>query len=373
MSKNNQQMIISDFNLEKLSTKELSKHLEATIDIGSNMIIFGRRGIGKTVICKQVIKNKNINEIYINVSVLERPDLYGFPSLFNKSSDNFVNFLLPYFYKPLIEGDKKCVILLDEVDKAGSELWAPLLELTQFHTINGKTLPNLQSVIMTGNLISEGGARPCLPLLDRAEKYLIEADANSWLEWAGTEGRIHPSITAYIHDHPNDLFGKADLAEDIYSDSSPRGWERASILAYACEKANYDSFLLNKKVCGCVGKDSGLRFQNYYEYYQILLPLIDSIFSGKKNVILEYEKLEISKQLVTTMIVAARFASLLDQSETKPISKSIYDNIGKFLGKASSELALISIRSQIGYNRVFNHNLMEHPSWDVLFSFSKTI
>jgi hypothetical protein len=266
------QLSSSDFNLEKLNTKDLSEHVASTIQIGGNIAVFGRRGTGKTEISKQEIKKANSHEVYINLSVLERVDLGGYPDIMGRNAAisearrKFVDFLLPQFYEPMLEGKQSVVALLDEVDKADPSLWAPLLEFTQFRSINGRKLPNLGAVIMTGNLISEGGARPSLPLLDRAEKYLVEADATSWLEWAGKSGHIHSSITAYVYDHPKDLFGAVD-PEDRYADPSPRGWARASEILHKGEEKGWSPTLLNKKVCGCVGKDAGIRYSNYYEHY----------------------------------------------------------------------------------------------------------
>jgi hypothetical protein len=357
-----QQAAMSDFNLEKLSTKDLSEHVSASIALGGNIAIFGRRGTGKTEISKQEIKKSDMTEIYINLSVMERVDLGGYPNIMaGAQQKKFVDFLLPQFYEAMLDGNKKVVALLDEVDKADPSLWAPLLEFTQFRSINGRKLTNLQAVIMTGNLISEGGARPSLPLLDRAEKYLIEADATSWLEWAGKSGHIHPSITAYITDHPKDLFGAID-PEDRYADPSPRGWARASELLYKGEEKGWSPSLLNKKVCGCVGKDAGIKYSNYYEHYQQLLPMIEQIYQGK-DVSSTYNTLEPTKRLVACMITCARLATQLDQSsETEPPPS--VKHVGKFLQKVSYENVLVAVRSQIQIERFVRFNLDEHPDWE---------
>lgn len=369
MSTQQQQMASSDFNLQKLNTKELSEHIAATIQVGSNISIFGRRGTGKTEISKQEIKNAGAKEIYINLSVMERVDLGGYPDIMSSNLQRkFVDFLLPQFYEAMMEGDVPCVALLDEVDKADTSLWAPLLELTQFHSINGKKLKNLHSIIMTGNLLSEGGARPSLPLLDRSEKYLAEADASSWLEWAGKSGHIHPSITAYITDHPKDLFGAVD-PEERYADPSPRGWHGASELLFKGEEKKWSSSLLNKKVCGRVGKDAGIKYSHYYEHYQQLLPLVEDIFLGK-DVSERYAQFEPTKRLVACMIACARLANQLDKvladdkdpAELANRPDSIA-HIGTFLQKVSYENVLVAVRSQVQVERIVKFALDEDPSW----------
>jgi len=371
MAAQQQQMVSSDFNLEKLQTKELSEHVRASIAIGSNIAIFGRRGTGKTEISKQEIKNAGMHEVYINLSVLERVDLGGYPNIAaSQLHKKFVDFLLPQFYEPMINGNKGVVVLLDEVDKADPSLWAPLLELVQFKSINHTPLPNLRSVIMTGNLISEGGSRPSLPLLDRAEKYLVEADSNSWLEWAGKAGRIHPSITAYIADHPKDLFGDVD-PEDRYADPSPRGWAKASSILYNGEEFKWSVDRLTKKVCGCVGKAAGIKYSNYYKHYQQLLPIVSDIYQGK-DVEKKYNSLEPSKKLVICMIVCARLASHLDKyadkGELPPEVQAYVKHVGCFLQKVNCEDVVVSVRSQLNVKRLSFFELDIHPDWEKVFN-----
>jgi len=366
MAKDNKNiMTTSDFNLEKLNTKELSDHVAATIQVGGNISIFGRRGVGKTEISKQQIKRSGCHELYINLSVMERTDLGGYPSVFSAKNERYVSFLMPKFYEILMEGNEDVVALLDEVDKAEPSLWAPLLEFTQFKSINGTPLKNLKAVIMTGNLISEGGSRPSLPLLDRSEKYLVEADAQSWLEWAGKSGGIHPSITAYISDHPRDLFGNVD-PEDRYADPSPRGWHGASDLLYKGEDKGWSYTMLNKKVCGRVGKDAGIKYSNYYEHYQQLLPMIEDIFKGK-DVSKSYNAMESSKKLVACMITCARLATTLDNVKDEELPPAV-DFVGKFLKKVDHEMVLVSVRSQIQVDRLISHDLNERPEWGELFT-----
>lgn len=360
-------MTSSDFNLEKLNTKDLSEHVGASIKMGGNLAVFGRRGTGKTAISKQEIKKADCLEVYINLSVMERVDLGGYPNVMAASQQKrFVEFLMPAMYQPMIEGKKDVVALLDEVDKADPSLWAPLLEFTQFRSINGTPLPRLKAVVMTGNLISEGGARPSLPLLDRAEKYLVEADVSSWLDWAGKSGRIHPSIAAYIHDHPKDLFGAVD-PEERYSDPSPRGWDRASQILFQGEETGWSHFLLNKKVAGCVGKDAGIRYSHYYEHYMELLPMVENIYAGE-DVSNKYAALEPSKKLVACMIICARFAAQLDSMPNEFEKPASVKPVGKFLNKVSYENVLVAVRSQIQITRLVKHSLDEHPDWSQVLS-----
>lgn len=368
----------SDFNLVILSPQELAENILCTIQAAGNIAIFGRRGGGKTFISKQAISVSKTLEIYLNLSMLERVDLGGYPDMlsardkdpeeFDKSSikKRFLEFIMPWFYKDLMNPDPEApfiTLLLDEVDKTDQSLWAPLLEIIQFHTCNGRALPKLQACIMTGNLAAEGGQRPSLPLLDRAEAYLLESDAHQWQDWAGKSQEIHPSITAYIHDHPDHLFGEVDEG-DNYKSASPRGWHNASKLLKIGEQNKWAVPILVNKVSGCIGKQIGIQFKNYYDHYQVLLPLVDKLFTGKK-ISKEFDKLKPTEQIVAAMITCSRLAGLLDKEKLEKYPP-IAGTIAEFLHSIETEIALIAARSQIGITRIITHGLDDDPGWNKL-------
>ena len=386
-------MQVSDFNLQKITTHDFEKILDSAIQSGSNVAAFGRRGSGKTQICKQRIAaakitreengvkvTRQVREVYINLSVVERTDMGGYPDMFSaakldEQKQRFVKYILPNFFKQLMTGDDPVVVLFDEADKADPSVIAPLLEIVQFHTINGNPLPNLQCCLLTGNLISEGSSRPSLPLLDRAEKYLLEPDVNSWLNWAGKSGRIHPSITAFIYDKNTELYGTQDNS-DNYADPSPRGWELTTGALRFGETNDWSSDLLRLKVSGFVGKRAGLDFQIYYEHYQVLLPLVNKVFDGK-SVSKEFDKREPGKRLIVAMVVCSRLANELDKAKNEhmvaglkgmpPHPKSLAP-VGKFLSSIDEEQSYVAIRTQMQRQRLMDWELLDAPVWTTLLN-----
>ena len=356
------QMIISDFNLLTLDTAQLQTHISCSIDARSNIAIFGRRGVGKTQISKQIIKDKNLHEVYVNLSVFERVDMGGYPDMLSpkQKEEKFINYLLPRIYEPMIVGNKKVVAILDEVDKADPSLWAPLLELLQEKTINGRELPNLLSFILTGNLISEGGFRPSLPLLDRTEKYLVEASVDAWLKWANERNEIHPSVYQYITDHPECLIGTAENT-DHYADESPRGWHNSSKVIRIGEAHAWDVSVITDKICGFVGKKSGSDYKMYFTNYKVLLPLIEKVFHGE-NVKLEWAGLTPTEKLYATIIMCGRLATQLDASKPDNPPEA-FTHVGKFMQSAGDENVLMGIRRQIGPKRIVTWKMDQNPYW----------
>ena len=368
-----QSTIASDYNLLTLNTEQYSQHLAASLAVGSNLAIFGRRGIGKTAIIEQEIKKAGMIEAYINLSVLERVDLGGYPKLLNgEDRKRFVEYMLPSFFQPMVEGNAPVVALLDEVDKADCSLQAPLLEMIQRKTINGIKLPNLRSVVMTGNLITEGSQRPIQPLLDRTEKYRLEASAKAFLAWATTSRAVHPSITTYLTDYPNHLVGPEDSA-DNYGDPSPRSWTNASTLLFEGEKRNWNADLLSEKVCGCVGKQVGINYLVYFEWYKDLAPMVDYLFEGD-DMSSAYKKLrDKSQQFVACSMVCARLATILDACDGA-FGKTIeLDWVGRFLQQVERETILVSLKNEMGHQRIMRWKLTRHEAWPFMREIYKSL
>jgi hypothetical protein len=369
----------SDFNLLKLDSKQMYDNMLATIQFGGAAFFAGRRGSSKTMQAKKAIKDSGCREVYLNLSLCERVDLGGYPNFFAGQNKKYIDFLMPSWYEKLIEGDEPCVVLFDEVDKVSSDIYAPLLEIVQFRTVNGNPLKNLKAIIMTGNLLSEGGSRPSLPLLDRAEKFLIEMNAEQFLEWGGATQEIHPSVSAFIHDNREELYGDVDPGE-MYADPSPRGWHNASKILNFGEKNGWHPDMMKHKVSACVGKKAGYKYSSFFEHYQVLLPVVEKIMAGEKTS--EFSGFEKTKQLVVGMIVCQRFATILDKYILSVPEKQrgpgmvkldandaiISKNVSKFMSRMDIEMGLISLRSQIGMERVIRANLLQDPDWDSIMT-----
>jgi hypothetical protein len=361
----------SNFNLQQIGTKELEETMNATIEYGGNIFAMARRGTGKSEIGKSAVRKSGKDLLYLNASTFERTDAGGFPKIFDAKDQDFIRFLLPWYYEQLMKGNSKIVVFFDEIDKMDHSVIAPLLEFTQFHTVNGKGLPNLQAVLMAGNLPNEGGSRPPLPLLDRAEKYLVEASTTQWLDWACKDGKIHPSITAYLADHPDDLFGDTDPG-DVYADPSPRGWHNYSKILQHGESNNWSHKILTNKASGCIGRKAGIKYGAYFDHYQVLLPIVEKVMRGEN--IKDFDTLEPSKRCVACMIVCSRLARILDENAEKNKGKKKdarelpkeTETVARFLRKVDPELALVSIRSQIGLDRTVDMDLDSSPEFDAI-------
>lgn len=414
-----------EHNLVRINTKEFEKHVRITMGIGGNLFIIGQRGFGKTAIIEAEVNKSDFQLIKINASVLDRTDMAGYPDLLSFKSDvesgfktlktgvankkvktptttkkpkdmkvvevdgvkigfrdgkntgaryRYVDYILPAFMRPLIEGDKKVVVFFDELDKADHSILAPLLDFFQKREVNGVKLKNIQAIFAAGNLMAEGGGRPPPALLDRTEKYFLETNLGHFLEWGTTIKKLHTSIIAFLSKNGSDLTDVLDPG-DNFATRSPRSWELASDMMFACEALNVPSDILLQKVGGFLGHETALKYDVYYKYYHELVPYVDDIVKGKFSVS-EFEKLTQTSQLVCAMMVTSTLANLIDNSidlhnkkgkkTEKPVLPEQLDNVGNFLDEIDDDIAYIAIRTQIGTTRMIGISIDRSMIWDKL-------
>lgn len=419
-----------EHNLVRINTKQFEKHVRITMSIGGNLFIIGQRGFGKTSIIEAEVNKSEFKLIKINASVLDRTDMAGYPDLLSFKSDaesgfktlktgfaaktaktakskvatttkkpkdmkvvevdgvkigfregkntgaryRYVDYILPAFMRPLIEGDDKVVVFFDELDKADQSILAPLLDFFQKREVNGVKLKNIQAIFAAGNLMAEGGGRPPPALLDRTEKYFLETNLGHFIEWGTTIKKLHTSIIAYLSKNGSDLTDILDPG-DNFATRSPRSWELASDMMYACEALNVPSDILLQKVGGFLGHETAIKYDVYYKYYHELVPYVDEIMKGKFS-LSEFEEKEQTSQLVCAMMVTSTLANAIDKSiddhnkkgkkTEKPILPESLDHVGNFLSEIDSDIAYIAIRTQIGTSRMIGISIDRSTIWDKL-------
>jgi len=288
-------MSINSLNLPEIDQEQALSLTRFFVKNGKNIFLFGRRGTGKTEIAIQAIKELNYNVSYINLSVIERPDLSGYPDLNSKS--NIVEYKSPFFLPPL-DGKPNTVLLFDEVDKAPPEVTAPLLEILQFKKINGKNI-NAVSCILTGNLSSEGAYSNEIskPLLDRGGKFLLNFNVNKWLDWARLNN-VHDLILGFLSSNPEYACGKID--DLSYASASARAWTLASEAIKDAKKINIvDIETISIIISGFVGYEIGLKFKIWYEYFRSFENPINFLLeNGRLNTDFDFEKLNQTEKVI---------------------------------------------------------------------------
>lgn len=265
-----------------ITTDNYIQMLHHTIKNGKNLLALGMPGIGKTAIPYQIAKALGYDVVYLNLSVMQPPDLMGLPSIDEKTFR--VRYASPEFMPVFDQTPRPVIMLCDELDKADSEMQNPMLEFFDKRTICG-TKMNVQAIIATGNMPDDQshGKPISHALSNRCMVFAVEANFEKWRDWAVQNG-VHGLITGFLSRH-SDYFIKKSKANDPteYSKCSPRSWTNASdSLTLADPNASVD--YLSLLISGYVGQEAAVKFRVWLEHYAELGPAIDHLMeTGQAN------------------------------------------------------------------------------------------
>lgn len=263
-------------NVPSITTNEYEQVLDQAIRSSSNLMIFGHPGIGKTEIPYQRAALAGYDVVYVNLSVMSPPDFIGLPRI---DPDGRVSFAAPKYLPVADFTEKPVVLLVDEVDKADSELTSPLLEVLQSHTIGGNKL-RIQAIVLTGNMPDDHSySKPIShALTNRCLTFQVESIFERWVAWARSAG-INTMVTGFLWNN-HEFFSPHSAGSDPleYTKCSPRSWANVGRqLDLLPNDASID--FKTTIVSGFVGKEAAQKFRMWFEHYRTLDPAIEQVLA----------------------------------------------------------------------------------------------
>jgi len=342
-------------NLQEIDQEQALNLTKFFIRSNHNVFLFGRRGVGKTEIAIQAAKECGYKINYVNLSVIERPDLAGYPDM--NAPGDIVNYKSPNFLPKLAEGQKPDrVILFDEVDKVSAEVTAPLLEILLFKKINGMPI-NAVSCILTGNLAQERAYSNDLSsaLLDRGAKYILTFNFEKWVDWAKANN-VHDLIIGFLRSDP--AFACGALEDSTYASPSPRSWTWASqALLRAKELKMPDIESVTQIISGYVGSEAGLRFKIWYEFYRKFEPHVHLLIE-RGQMSLNFDELVPTEKIV--FVVAACYHAKLKVFSDKSKNRFVYlEHLCNFFNhyKVETEVQVMGLHNSFDFDMIRSHKL----------------
>lgn len=264
----------------------LARLLAFAVHKQKNLLTFGPAGTGKTEMAMQACKEAGRRYVYLNLSVLEAPDLMGLPMIDQETRTTVYATprMLPIKRGGKLvkevhsEGDdsKPYVLLVDEIDKSKPELQNPCLELIQFRTMCGREI-DIDSVIATGNLPDEHAfSQPVShALTNRCLVYKVEPSFEPWQKWAVGAG-LNALVVGYLGREQDQLLRPPPEGDETaYCHPSPRAWTNAARDLDDAGNANVDFQTL--LVAGRVGTPAALKFRVWLEHYRHIEPVIQAL------------------------------------------------------------------------------------------------
>lgn len=344
-------------NVPEITMHEYLNLLEFTIVNKRNLLILGSAGSGKTEAAQALTERLKMKCVYLNLSVLEAPDLVGLPILTKESR---VDYALPIFFP--LESSEPTVLLIDEADKAKPELQNPLLELLQFRSINGRKL-NIESCILTGNLPDEGAHSGLIStaLTNRCMVFKLETDFETWQEWAVNAG-VNSLVVAFLSRHPNLLkpTGKLDDPTE-YCRPSPRAWTLAGFDLDATPDMSLD--MKTNIVAGRVGSSSAVKFRVWLDHYQVIEPKIKALI--EKGVMPDIQSESIDRIFIYGIAAASAIRKFTVKEKVQKAAKHAF----QFLEILPPEIQIGAVRTAFDIRYIEKFGLTSIP--EVMKVYSK--
>jgi hypothetical protein len=357
--------------IKQVDSVMLGRMISDCIKSGRNLIIFGPAGSGKTEISIHTTHTVGIpnhhgkfhDHIYLNLSVCTPPELVGLPQI----EDGVSKYALPGYMPTDRTHEHDMVMIVDEIDKADSDLQNPMLEMFQFKSINGTKL-KIKSVIATANLPDEGAfSRPLsTALANRCQMVQLHVNSKEWVDWAATKA-INSLVVGYISRNGVWLTKRSHKEDNTaYCQPSPRAWTNAAMALDSIgkidtsDKVEYGIL----QVASYVGEPAAVGFATYIEHAHKFEPIVEEIIKkGATSTTLEDANVE----FVVSLMALGRLSSFMGDNYAKRTDKDVKEEAARLFrnvygwftkAKVAREIVLGSLRSTMSLKQYSEYDLI---------------
>jgi len=238
-------------------------------------------GIGKSSIAAQIAQDCNLKLIDIRLTMYSPTNLNGFGRINEKAKrSEFVPFNeIPLQDDVIPEGYDGWLILFDELPSAAEAVQASAYKIILDRMVGQHVIHNNTFMMAAGNKKTDNAIvnRMGTAMQSRMVHFEIEADKDSWLEWAYST-KIDMRLCAYVNYKPSILSSFNPKHKD-HTFSCGRTLEFASRLIKDSEELDHDDLVL---LAGAIGEGHGKEFFAFSKVFAEL-PLIEDIIADPEN------------------------------------------------------------------------------------------
>ncbi len=350
--------------VQEVDQAQLKELLRFYIRSGKNAITLGPAGIGKTEMSFQAAEEEQYEYCYLNLSVLEAPDLNGLPVIVQEVMDgktvSFSEYAPPRFL-PRGGAGKKKVLVVDELDKAKEELQNPMLELFQYRSINGNKF-DIHAVVATGNLPDENAFSRTLShaLTNRCALFRVGHSYDPWRDWAVANG-VNPLVVGFLSHATEELLVREASGDDTaYCSRSPRSWTNAARDLDCAEGRDVDFQSL--LVAGRVGQTGAANFKVWLEHYREIAPHVQALVE-RGEMTVNAESMDLGRLLVFSIgavdAIMRRTRAPGDKASKRKSVHEATTRVSKFLNSVSSEIAVCALKSTLNSEVIKEYDMVE--------------
>jgi hypothetical protein len=180
----------------------LAKLLHVFLPKQMPVMITGAPGIGKSEIVEDVTEKLGYDLIISHPVVSDPTDYKGLPFMNDKGEADFVPFS---DLKKIMTATRPTVFFFDDLGHAPSSVQAATMQLVLAREINGKRISDHVSFISATNRAKDkAGVSGILePLKSRFAIYELEANVESWIEWALKKDWIDTALISAVKMFPD--------------------------------------------------------------------------------------------------------------------------------------------------------------------------
>jgi hypothetical protein len=189
-------------------TTQLNKEFEVTIDVAADLLevltdagdvpmLWGKPGLGKSDIVRQLGARKGRKVIEFHAALREPVDLRGVPVPNHETGTT--KWFVPDELPRVDRDGEFGYLFLDEMNQASAQMQAVLAGLILYGTVGDYTLPPGWRVIAAGNRVSDRAAAQRMPthIRNRLSHVFIVPDVEAWAKWANVNG-VAPELVAFV-------------------------------------------------------------------------------------------------------------------------------------------------------------------------------
>ena len=209
------------------------------------VLLIGPPGIGKTAIMEQIASELGIGIISYSMTHHTRQSAIGLPFISHKVYDGKEYDVTEYTMSEIIAsiyelmeetGVKEGILFLDEINCVSETLSPLMLQFLQYKVFGRHRIPDGWIIACAGNPPEYNDSVRDFDIvtLDRLKKIDVEADYDTWKEYA-LAAEIHPAVTTFLQSKRN-RFYSVETTVSGRSIVTPRGWEDLSKMLYLYEQ-----------------------------------------------------------------------------------------------------------------------------------------
>lgn len=237
--------------------------------------IWGKPGIGKSDMVRQVAAAEGMALIDFRASLRDTVDLRGLPLVDAKSGTT--RWLAPDELPNEKRDGKRGILFLDELNTAAQSMQTGCFGLVLDRQLGEYKLPRGWVPIAAGNRMTDRAAAQRMPtaLRNRFAHFEVDADLGAWVAWASGAANVNPAVVAFIRFRPELLHVMPSGDDNAFP--TPRAWERVARFADKPES------IRQHLVASLVGDGAAAEFEGFMRVWKSL-PSIAQILSDPQGV-----------------------------------------------------------------------------------------